>query len=396
MGKFKPLLEIDGVPAVKRLIHSCKDAGVNDIVLVTGFSHCELEQSVADENVVTVYNGDYEQGMFTSIKAGLKKAGSLSDFRAFLLFLVDVPLVPSKIISDLINKASESPQDFAVPCYEGKKGHPLYIPGQYADEILNHDGTNGLKGVTVKYEDRLNRMETHNEAVVLDMDKPEEYEEIQSLSARLKSGKEYNNIFDETGFDGSIYLVRHGRTKQHKGKIFMGQVDVPLSDEGRDDASICAEEMLKLNPNTNIIYTSSLIRATETADIIQKKFVDSGKKMSIIKSDHFMETNLGDWDGKYIDDIKKEYPKEYERRGANLTTYKRYPDGENNFDLKYRVMKELKKIMSQTESGNDIILVSHKGVINAIRESIYNLDSVDAIKYDPPRGSITIINSNCL
>ncbi len=408
MGRFKPLLEIDGVSAINRLIHSNQDACIDDIVVVTGHNREILEKAIADENVEIAFNPVYEQGMFTSIKTGLKKASEKGEFDFYFLFLVDVPLIPSNLITALYMglvdydsheesfKVSVLGDCFTVPTYEGKKGHPLIIPSKYLNEILEHDGPNGLKDITNKYEKKLNRVETDEESVVLDMDVPEDYKEILAYFDKSKSPKLKKNILDETGFDGILYLVRHGSTKLHKEKIFMGQVDVPLSDEGRSEVCLAAELLADDKPDTKVIFSSPLLRAKESAEIIRDRFLKDSDEKIILEADEFMEMSLGDWDGKYISEIREKYPEEYEKRGKNILTYKRDPDGENHYDLKYRVLKELKKIMKNRNLGKDIILVTHKGVINVIRESILELDSAEARNYNPPKGSVTVINTNTL
>lgn len=396
MGNFKPLLEVGGVPAVKRLIRSNKDAFIENIVIVTGHNREELEDSLAGEDVITAYNPDYEQGMFTSIKTGLRKAATLGDFDFYFLFLVDVPLIPANLIASLYLSLDPAADNFYVFCYEGKKGHPLIIPSKYLDEILAYDGPNGLKGVTNKYDDLLVRVDTDEEAVVLDMDVPEDYEEILAYFDKSKSPSLKKNILDETGFTGCLYLVRHGSTELHKEKIFMGQVDVPLSDEGRRQVGEAAETLAAEKPDTKVIYTSPLKRARESAEIIRDGVLRDNDVKDILETSAFMEMSLGDWDGRFISEIKEKFPEEYGKRGQNILTYKRDPDGENHYDLKYRVLKELKKIMDHTDPGGDIIIVSHKGVINVIRESILELDSMEARSYNPPKGSVTVIDTKSI
>lgn len=394
MGKFKPLLDIGGKTAIKRIIESNKDAGVENIVVVTGHNYKRIEDALIGCGVTFAYNADYEQGMFTSIQTGLREGESQGDFQAFFLFPVDVPLVSSKVITLLMDAMENHEDSFVVPCYQGKKGHPLLIPHIYREEILKHDGTNGLKGITNKYDHKLLRVDTEEESVVLDMDKPEDYEAILTYYDAPKSSAVMGNILEETGFEGRLYLVRHGSTQLHKEKIFMGQVDIPLSDEGRNQVKISAQTLAEAAPNTDIIYTSPLLRAKESGEIIRDRFLLEGIEKKLFEVPQFMEMNLGDWDGRYISEIKEKYPQEYEKRGQNLLTYKRDPDGENNYDLKYRVLKELKRIMNETDVGEDLILVVHKGVINVIRENIFALDSAEAIKYNPPKGSITLIEKS--
>lgn len=220
--------------------------------------------------------------------------------------------------------------------------------------------------------------------------------EDSDLIQKSESSIVKNNVLEDTEFCGTLYLMRHGNTDLHKEKVFIGQIDVSLSEEGRNDARKGSEELLNLNPTTGIIYTSPLLRSKETAIILNEHFHAAGISKNIIEDSSFMEMTMGDWDGKYMADIREKYPEEYEKMNVEPLTYKRYPDGENHYDLKYRVLKELKKIMSRTNQGEDIILVSHKGVINVIRESILGLDSLEARNFNPPKGSVTVIDTKSI
>ena len=84
-----------------------------------------------------------------------------------------------------------------------------------------------------------------------------------------------------------IILVRHGETRQHEEPMFIGQYDVPLSDEGREQAVKAGQEIVRLMaedveaealgmdkfgkepmPAIERIYSSDLERAKETAEIL--------------------------------------------------------------------------------------------------------------------------------
>jgi len=174
MGEFKPLLDIGGKPAIIRLLDTIRAAGIEDVVVVTGYKHELLEEALS----CLVYNADYESGMFSSVQAGVKYAADKGDA---LLFLVDVPLVSAETISGLM-RAYEKNGDscFAIPVYKEKNGHPLLIPRVCYKEILDHKGEGGLKEIRGRHCAEMLRYEVDDEGCVLDMDTPEDYERLLS------------------------------------------------------------------------------------------------------------------------------------------------------------------------------------------------------------------------
>ena len=164
--------------------------------------------SVGGLSVDTVYNAAYESGMFSSVQAGIRyitgkaltaggneaAVGKLSgedlhapadDTRAALLFPADVPLVSAETICGLIFAYEQGASSrFAVPVYEGKNGHPLLIPRKYFSEIIDHTGEGGLKEIRNRHLGEMLRYEADDEGCVLDMDTPEDYEQILTYEKR--------------------------------------------------------------------------------------------------------------------------------------------------------------------------------------------------------------------
>ena len=65
-----------------------------------------------------------------------------------------------------------------------------------------------------------------------------------------------------------MYFVRHGESVSNAKGVYTGRLDVPLSDRGRDQARDVAREIKNQGVTIEIIFTSPLIRAGETARII--------------------------------------------------------------------------------------------------------------------------------
>ena len=65
-----------------------------------------------------------------------------------------------------------------------------------------------------------------------------------------------------------IYIVRHGQTEKNKAKVLQGRSDVPLNDAGRQQAAEVRERFEREGISFDKIYTSPLVRAVETAQIV--------------------------------------------------------------------------------------------------------------------------------
>lgn len=302
MKDFKPLLPVDGRPALTGLAECLQSAGIKDIVLVTGHRREDLQEPIRQLQLTEQYNENYAQGMFTSIQEGLGKAAeAFPDKKGFFLVPVDCPLITIRVLRELINAADQAGQDsagdaagraagaqeapFFVPTFEGKKGHPLLVPRMRIPEILASDGIGGLKAITDRHWDQIVRVPVPDEEILLDMDTPEGYEAIQHF---VQKGFQREKL-PVLASRKRIILVRHGQTEQHEEPMFIGQYDVPLNDEGRAQARSIGDALAELIepdviasatwvegfsvgkeplPPIERVYSSDLSRARETAQII--------------------------------------------------------------------------------------------------------------------------------
>lgn len=176
MGKFKPLLPLGDKTVIERILTVSKAAGIEKIAVVTGYNREALLPVIRRYSAIEAFNDVFEQGMFSSVQKGV--AALPADLDGFFVMPVDCPLVSEAVLQELMEHFE--PDRFAVPCYRGKKGHPLLVPVMYRDDILGHNGTGGLKTITDRYFEKMKRIPVEHEGVVMDMDTPQAYEEIKS------------------------------------------------------------------------------------------------------------------------------------------------------------------------------------------------------------------------
>src|ERR1700694_2280008 len=88
-----------------------------------------------------------------------------------------------------------------------------------------------------------------------------------------------------------LWLVRHGLTDWNMQQRFCGHRDIPLSAQGRAQALWTAEQLLK--ESISAIYTSDLVRARETAEIIARQRMPA---VQIRESVAWREIDFGEWE----------------------------------------------------------------------------------------------------
>ena len=168
-----------------------------------------------------------------------------------------------------------------------------------------------------------------------------------------------------------IYLIRHGQTRQHDEKMFIGRYDVPLEDGAEKSVKEMAGKLAKAigdgmqKDNPLKIYTSPLKRAVQTAEIISEVL---GADELIIEEE-LQEISLGGWDGLPIREVKEMYPEEYERRGRDIFVFKNGNKAENFYDVQYRAVRALRRILDSDDS-KDVLIVTHSAVIRALENNL--------------------------
>ena len=122
-----------------------------------------------------------------------------------------------------------------------------------------------------------------------------------------------------------IVFIRHGQTDVNKDNRLQGaHVDAELNDYGRAYAKKAAANFDE--DEFDVVYSSPMKRAVETAKI----FTKDKKKINL--DDRLLEFDFGDWDGKKMDDIVKEYPDIVDPWGKVNRNYIRYAKNGESYE----------------------------------------------------------------
>ncbi len=167
-GSEKLLAPVGDRTMIERTVRSLLDAGVQRVIVVLAPGADEL-RTVLDgiDHVTVALNRTRERGMFSSIQAGVRETRG----DPILVLPGDMPYVESATIAALLERYRT---DGAIvsPRFNGKRGHPVVIPGKYRDEIAE-----AAEGVTLHEILRAHAghrvdMDVYDHGVVRDVDVP--------------------------------------------------------------------------------------------------------------------------------------------------------------------------------------------------------------------------------
>lgn len=155
-----------------------------------------------------------------------------------------------------------------------------------------------------------------------------------------------------------LWLVRHGQTDWNLTGRWQGQaLDAPgLNATGRAQALDAFEKMGGIN--LSAIYSSDLLRARQTAEMIAIHF-----ELPVILEPRLREINLGAWEGMLYEDIEAQYPKELAARAGDPFNSPA-PNGESPSEVAERVLEAINEIADRHRE-EPVLVVAH-GVSLAI------------------------------
>lgn len=150
----------------KALLRHCVDAALksalSELLIVTGHQADEVK-SILPSELLTIHNPLSEQGMATSLVAGIKQ---LDDHAAMMVLLGDMPMVSSQNIDALIDVYANNndPEKIVIATCNGKWGNPVIFPPKYREELLQLSGDRGARNLLRENEQHLLLVEIGNAA----------------------------------------------------------------------------------------------------------------------------------------------------------------------------------------------------------------------------------------
>lgn len=144
-GGGKLLAPYRGRTLIEATLDGLRETPVDEIIVVVGKEAEELRSVCKPHGVRVVENPNWEEGMSTSVRAGLAATGPKA--QAAVVLLADQPLVGSEAVARLI-AAFESGAKVAVATYDGVPRNPVLFAREVwpllEGELSGDEGARGF------------------------------------------------------------------------------------------------------------------------------------------------------------------------------------------------------------------------------------------------------------
>ena len=163
-----------------------------------------------------------------------------------------------------------------------------------------------------------------------------------------------------------VFLIRHGETLWNREQRCQGFADVDLSDKGLDQAHRLGRYLAKLL-YLSAVYSSDLVRAKKTAEIIAQK-----QLLTVQTDARLRELNQGELEGKNLMSMLGDYPELLEK-WMNAPREVTMPGGESLVQLQARTWQAFNEIIER-HRGDSIVIVGHNLCNVTILSKLLDLD----------------------
>lgn len=177
-GSPKQLVRWGDKTFLERAVDVALASQARPVIVVLG---AEVEQSqamLAGRPVEIIINDAWAEGQSTSMKAGL--AALPANVSGALFMLVDLPGVTPGIVDALIQRYRQTVAPIVWPEFEGKRGNPVLFDRTLFPELKQISGDTGGRPLLLAHRDQAERVVMTDEAILQDVDRPEDLEEAKS------------------------------------------------------------------------------------------------------------------------------------------------------------------------------------------------------------------------
>jgi len=197
-----------------------------------------------------------------------------------------------------------------------------------------------------------------------------------------------------------LLLIRHGQSVGNAAHRIQGPNDEPLTELGRAQALAVARR-LQSEYDICAIYSSSLLRARQTAEIIAELL-----GLDVTFEDRLREYDPGVVAGMNLEEVQSRYP-EIARRWAEDSWQVPIP-GEEGIDVfQQRVLEAMSEIIASHDGEDTVTVVAHGGTLSTYLAGLLQLDyrkrqpwvfdnaSLSAVVLGGVRPRLALLNDTC-
>jgi molybdenum cofactor cytidylyltransferase len=196
-GQPKQLLAFRGKTLVRTIIDAAHEAGCSPVVVVIGSNGEKILPELAHANVTEVRNVNWQRGIGSSIRSGVRALTDRApNIEAILLLVCDQPAVNARVIEGLIATHEATKKEIVASSYVDTVGVPALFDRSLFERLLSLGDEAGAKSIILQNPERVARF-TFPEAAI-DIDSWEDWEKLNGgLTSQKTIGKRHTKPHDE-------------------------------------------------------------------------------------------------------------------------------------------------------------------------------------------------------
>ncbi len=171
-GANKLLESVNGKPMVRAAVEAALGAGLAPVIVVTGHEPNKVASMLGGLDTLFAHNPNYEQGLSTSLAAGIAAVPEACE--AACVLLADMPGVTADHVKRLIAAFDPGTKaSICVPVYKGQRGNPVLFAQRFFPAMMSLSGDVGARGIVKDNAVRVREVEMPDAGVLADVDTPD-------------------------------------------------------------------------------------------------------------------------------------------------------------------------------------------------------------------------------
>ena len=175
MGQPKMVLPWGQTTVIARVAEVLLEAGLAEVIVVTGGSHSQVETALRHIPVHTVFNQEYaDNDMVRSLQVGLGM--HRENILATLVALGDQPQIETVTVRALAEAYHETGSSLIVPSFKNRRGHPWLVSRTFWPAVFALHAPATLRDFLNQHGDQIHYLTVTTPSILKDLDTPEDYD----------------------------------------------------------------------------------------------------------------------------------------------------------------------------------------------------------------------------
>jgi molybdenum cofactor cytidylyltransferase len=177
LGSPKQLLEYHGTSLIRTVAQTALNSEIGSVTIVLGANADKIRNELEIPDLSLIENSDWQEGMASSIRAGVKAiTDQQPDTDGIMILVCDQPHLEEDILKQLLQVQRDTGLPVAASVYEGKTGTPAIFHKSFFPQLMELKGDTGARKLFSEYSDQVALVPF--EKGIIDIDTKEDYDKL--------------------------------------------------------------------------------------------------------------------------------------------------------------------------------------------------------------------------